>query len=501
LTTAIDFGTSTTLVAQAGGIESIGVGFDPSLPSVVGYANDGGLVIGEEAIDLPPTQVVRSIKRSITERREFVPVDLPSGLRDIVVDDLVGHLLHEAVRRAAARGLDLATPGALRLGCPAMWDGRQRRRLLEAAGRAGLSLTLESLVDEPVAAGIAWLAANPSDADAPLRVVVFDMGGGTLDIAVLDVRGPHHRDVSVLAALGAPEGGDSLDESIADDLDFALARYGVDTDRLPRPERARELLLDAARRVKVRLSTEDEAPVVMPIDTFGRTDIWYSREQLNAVFGRQLDRAEQYLAAALRVARITERAGRSARDIARLAMDSLVADVDLVLLSGGMSQIPYVGERLRRLFPTTTRIEPATAAPAHAVALGLARAQGYGRVNMYRPAFDVAVEWDSGRRFKTAYEAFTPLVEAVQVARGSADLRFVRTGADLSLPKQGNGKLRVKSYSDSEVRATIGGEKLDGFPITFGDRFEISIYPNGRIKVVDATGDREGQIEDWHTIV
>jgi molecular chaperone DnaK len=307
--------------------------------------------------------------------------------------------------------------------------------------------------------------------------------------------------VSVLAALGAPEGGDSLDESIADDLDFALARFGVDTDRLPRPERARELLLDAARRVKVRLSTEDEAPVVLPIDTFRRTDVWYSREQLNAVFGRQLDRAEQYVAAALRVARITELAGRSARDIARLTIDSLVADVDLVLLSGGMSQIPYVGERLRRLFPTTTRIEPAAAAPAHAVALGLARAQGYGRVNMYRPAFDVAVEWDSGRRFRTAYEAFTPLVEAVQVGRGSADLRFVRTGADLSLPRQGNGKLRVKSYSDNQVRATIDGEKLDGFPITFGDQFEISIYPNGRIKVVDATGDREGQIEDWHTIV
>jgi molecular chaperone DnaK (HSP70) len=501
LTTAIDFGTSTTLIAQPGGIESIGTGVDPSLPSVVGYGDDGGLLIGEEALDLPPTQVVRSIKRSITDRREFVPVDLPAGVRDVGVDDLVGHLLHEAVRRGAALGLDLAAPGAVRIGCPAMWDGRQRRRLLEAAGRAGLSLTLESLVDEPVAAGIAWLAANPTDAQAPLRVVVFDMGGGTLDIAVLDVRGANHREVSVLAALGAPEGGDALDESIADDLDFALARFGVDTDRLPRPDRARELLLDAARRVKVRLSTEAEAPVVLPRETFGRTDVWYTREQLNAAFGRQLDRAEVYVGAALRVARITELVGRSARDIARLPMQSLVADVDLVLLSGGMSQIPYVADRLRGLFPATARIEPATAAPAHAVALGLARAQGYGRVNMYRPAFDVAIEWDGVRGFRTVYEAFTPLVEAAQVARGGADLRFVRTGADLSLPRQGNGKLSVKSYSDTRVRATIGGDKLDGFPVTFGEEFEFSIYPNGRIRVVDANGSREGEIEDWHTIV
>src|SRR5690606_21706963 len=124
-----------------------------------------------------------------------------------------------------------------------------------------------------------------------------------------------------------------------------------------RPDRARELLLDAARRVKIRLTTEEETPVPLHRDTFGRIEIWYTREQLNAVFARQMDRAEQYVAAALRVARLTELVGRSARDIARLPLETTVADVDLVLLSGGMSQVPYVAERLRRIFPETTRIE------------------------------------------------------------------------------------------------------------------------------------------------
>ncbi len=499
--TALDFGTSTTLLAGPGGVVDIGDGIDPALPSLLGYGDDGELVVGEDAAHLPPTQVVRSVKRSITERRDFVPVDLPAGVRDVRVDDLVGHLLHEAVRRGAARGLEVYAPGAVRLGCPAMWDGRQRRRLVEAAGRAGLAVTLESLVDEPVAAGIAWLATHPIDGDGPLRVVVFDMGGGTLDVAVLNVRGPHLHEISVLAALGAPEAGDALDESIADDLDVALARRGVDTDALPRPDRARELLVDSARRAKVRLSTEEESPVVLARETFGRTEIWYDRDQLNAVFSRQMERAEQYVAAALRVARLTELVGRSARDIARLPIGSLVADVDLVLLSGGMSQIPYVSGRLSEMFPSTTRIEPASERPPHAVALGLARAEEYGRLNMYRPAFDVALEWDSGRGFRTVYESFTPLVEAIQIVRGSADLRYVRTGSDLSLPRQGSGTLRVKSYSDTRVRATINGAKLDGFPVTLGERFEFSIYPNGRIVVVDGVGTHEGQIEDWHTIV
>lgn len=508
MTTALDFGTSTTLVAAPDGIVPIGT-VDAALPSVIGYDDDGTLVIGEQAELLSPTQAVRSVKRSITERRDFVAVDFPAGVRDVRVDDLIGHLLHEAVRRAASRGVDLTAPG-VRLGCPAMWDGRQRRRLLDAAARSGLSLTLESLVDEPVAAGIAWLAANarvandPSgsawEADAPLRVVVFDMGGGTLDVAVLDVRGAHHREVSVLAALGAPEAGDALDEAIADDLDFALARYGVDTDSLPRPDRARELLLDAARRVKIRLSTEEETPVPLHRETFGRVELWYTRDQLNAVFSRQMDRAEQYVAAALRVARLTELVGRSAHEIARLPLATVVADVDLVLLSGGMSQVPYVAERLRRIFPETTRIEFAAARPHHAVAIGLARTEGYGRVNMYRPAFDVALEWDDGRGFRTIYEAFTPLVEAVQVARGSADLRYVRTGPELGLPRRGTGILRVKSYSDTRVRATVGGAKLDGYGVTLSDDFEFSIYPNGRIKIVDGVGTHEGQIEDWHTI-
>src|SRR5690606_24293777 len=110
----------------------------------------------------------------------------------------------------------------------------------------------------------------------------------------------------------------------------------------------------------------------------------------------------------------------------------------------------------------------AAARPAHAVALGLARTEEYGRVNMYRPAFDVALEWDDagGRGFRTVYEAFTPLVEAVQVTRGSADLRYVRTSSELGLPRQGTGILRIKSYSDSRVRATVGGAKLDGYQVT-----------------------------------
>jgi molecular chaperone DnaK (HSP70) len=501
LSIALDFGTSTTFIANRDGVLPIGSGMAASMPSVVGYSDDGALVIGEEAQSAPLGQVVRSVKRAITQRRDFVDVAFPSGVRDVGVDDLIGHLLHEVVRRGAVRGQDLTAPGAVRLGCPAMWDGRQRRRLLDAAQRAGMALTMEGLVDEPVAAGIAWLAAHPSGTDAPLRMLVFDMGGGTLDIAVLDVRGPNHHEISVLAAVGVGEGGDALDESIADDLDFMLASEGLDVLAQPRAELLHEQLVDAARSAKVALSAEGvtEVPIVLP-PAFGGIEIWYERDRIEAVFQRQMERAEHYVGAALRVARMTELVGRSAADIARLPIEALVADIDLVLLSGGMTQLPYVEQRLRWLFPDTTRIERAALPPDQAVALGLARAGNYGRINMYRPAFDVVLDWADGRGFRTVYEAFTPLVEAAQLAPGGGDLRFIRTGADLGLPREGAGRLRVVSYSDSKVRATLGGAKLDGFAVAFADQFEFSIYPNGRIRITDASGVHEGQIEDWHTI-
>jgi len=259
----LDFGTSTTLVASTRGVVPIGnEGTFPWMPSLVGFADDGAVVMGERAQTLPPGQLVRSIKRAITEHRDFETVDLPAGTKDIRADDLIVELLKEAGRRGARRGQDVGIGSLVRLGCPAMWDGRQRRRLLAAAQRADLPVVLASMVDEPVAAGIAWLSHHPAAADRPLRIVVFDMGGGTLDIAVLDVRGINHHDVSVLAALGVAEAGDALDRVVAEDLDYVLGSAGVDVDSLSHPRRARGRLLLAAQEAKVALSTAPDANTI-----------------------------------------------------------------------------------------------------------------------------------------------------------------------------------------------------------------------------------------------
>ena len=489
-TVGLDFGTSTTSVASPRGVVPIGT--DESwMPSVVGYG-DVSIVAGEEALELDPSQLVRSIKRAITDNRTFVRVDTPTGIRDVRADDLIVALLREAADRAVARGQDLSGGRAVQLGCPAMWDGRQRTRLVELARRAGLAVSLASLVDEPVAAGIAWLARR--EVRTPQRLLVFDMGGGTLDIAVLNVG----KDVSVLAALGVAEAGDALDELIAEDLDNALGASGVDVDSLSAPRRARGRLRDAAREAKIGLSTMEEHVVVLPRRLFGISDLWYTREQLNAVFAPQLDRAELYVEAALRAAQLTGHVPGTASDILRTPFEELAAAVDVVLLSGGMSQVPYVAQRLRELFPLPTAIEVAATPPESAVVLGLANAARYGRINMYRPAFDILLEWNHGRESRTVYHAYTPLVETRQIARGG-DIRYERNGTELSLPPTGKGKLKVVSHSGHRVRATLGVRSLDGFPVALNEeKFEFAIYPNGRISLTDGSGTHDGHIADWN---
>jgi len=440
--------------------------------------------------------MVRSIKRCITEGRAFVQLDTPVGARDMRADDLMVEMLRESARRAAANGLDLAA-GAAMLGCPAMWDAPQRKRLHELARRAGLDVTLADLVDEPVAAGIAWLSERKKPSSKRQRVVVFDMGGGTLDIAVLEV---HGTDVSVLAALGVAEAGNALDKAIAEDLEYALAGKGTDIRMLEKPKRARDRLRHAAPDVKVSLSSVTELDVKLPRREFGIASIPYGRAKLNEVFAPQMDRAEVCVATALRIAllpAVTD--ADSAHDIARAPLEELTEQVDVVVLSGGMSQIPYVKERLRRMFGDGTRIEPACAKPEQAVAIGLARAPGYGLISKYRPAFDILLEWDEGRQQRTVYEAHTPLLQMRQIAQGLADLRYICTGRQLALPGHGTGRLRVVSHSGQAVKATLNGSSLDGFTVALShEDFEFSIYPNGRIHLSDAKGDYQGSLEGWH---
>lgn len=492
----VDFGTSTSLVAQRppwGTVEIMPLGRTTTwLPSLAAVA-DGRLVVGEEAEDGDPQRLIRSAKRAITDRRDHVSLasERDDGPGRVDADAVIAAILAEVVARAGRAGRWLSGDGELRLGCPAMWDGAQRRRLTDIAEKVGLPVRGSGLIDEPVAAGVAWLAHRHAEhGERPAgRLLVFDMGGGTLDLAVLDVAGGPQPEISVLACIGVAMAGDALDTTIARGLWEDMRREGFDLDFHPQPGLAWALLEREAAKAKVRLSRVGEHPIILPRQLAYPKVLRYRREQLEEAFRSQFDGAENLVLAALRAALMTQQYSLTPAQIRAKSRSELAQGIDHVLLVGGMSRIPYVARRLGALFPHAAIHDRAGVAPEEAVVVGLAERTGYGRINLHRPGFDFVLEWDRGRQRRVLYEAYTPLYEPWQVYNGHSELGYVKRLRFPEVPRHGAGLLRVVSLTGQPVRLSVNGRTTDGLPVAFGSHeFVFKIYCDGGIHLTDGSG-------------
>lgn len=330
----IDFGTTTTFVAtpEAG---IVPLGTRAYLPSIAGVL-DQRLLVGEAAAVLPPDRLIRSAKRAITDRREQLVVG-SGGFATATYprDQVITAILKEVATRARQSGSSLRAARTVRFGCPAEWSEDQRKLMLDLAAAAGVPVERAEMVQEPVAAALGWLEQQADrERDVNGRLLVFDMGGGTLDLAVLQVTA---MEVAVLASAGTTVAGDALDEAIYRDL---IAHYGLDLASMTEPMRAAQHLLNAAVEAKVRLSTDESHDIFPNARILGAeklAPLRYPRERLNDLFGPMLDKAGFEVARALRLAGMSD-------------------GVDFVLQVGGMSRVPLVQQRLEALFPDAEHI-------------------------------------------------------------------------------------------------------------------------------------------------
>jgi molecular chaperone DnaK len=333
----IDLGTTKSVLATVVGGQPVVLpnaeGYRGT-PSVVAFTETGeplvGLLASRQAI-LNPRGTVCSAKRLLGRPGcPYPPVEICALVLRKLVKDAAGYL-GEPVTAAV-----VAVPGS--------FSAAQRQATREAGRIAGLAAP--RLVDAPAAVARAYLA------DRRATVLVVDLGGGILDVSVLDVADGV---VVVRAAAGDTDlGGDDFDQRLVEHLATEFHRdQGIDL----RPDpRAVQRLLEAAQRAKVELSSVPRTQVNLPFITAGATG---PRHLTTTLTRSTFERLTADLVA------------RCHDPVRRAMADATVTqhDLDEVILVGGSTRIPAVRALVRRI---TGRDPSPGADPAEAAALGAA---------------------------------------------------------------------------------------------------------------------------------
>jgi len=332
-TWGIDLGTTNSSIAQIvdGKPAAIPIHGSPLVPSVVRYAEDGRVFVGREARNtavLFPENTVRSVKRAMGKAGTTFQI----GGQHRTPQEVSAEILRELIRGAQVATAQRVDEAVITV--PAYFDEAQRRATLEASERAGLAVL--RLLSEPTSAALVYeQLATRSSAQRPENLLVYDLGGGTFDVSVLEVF-EGAREVKATAGDTAL-GGDDFDKKLLDLFLASLLRDGV---RAGEDRRAMCRLWRLAEEVKIKLSTDTEVHVREEIPLGSRTislALTVSRRQLEGMISDLLDRTIDLAEKAVRDAGLEPE------------------EIDQILLVGGSTRIPLVGQLIKSAFP----------APAH----------------------------------------------------------------------------------------------------------------------------------------
>ncbi|HEX2572602.1 MAG TPA: Hsp70 family protein [Polyangia bacterium] len=356
----IDLGTTNSVIAHLvdGRPRAIPIDGHPTMPSLVLYQN-GRIVVGREARNLEfqyPEQTIRSVKRKMGQSHRYM-----LGGKERSPEEISAEILG-ALKRGAEAATGMVVEEAV-ITVPAYFDDAQRRATLRAGEQAGLHVL--RLLNEPTSASLVYDRVAPASgsgagdarpADEPEIVLVYDLGGGTFDVSVLEVMGDVRE---VRATTGNTHlGGDDFDEQLVRlFLDELKRLHGVD----PRDDpRAMARLRRLAEDTKIRLS--------------GDTQVMVREEFLTAQGGRpvhlEMEVTRRRFEALIEpLLRPTLTLAQHALDDARLGSQAL----GRICLVGGSTRIPLVRQLLAETFQVDIHEE---VDPDLAVGLGAALEAG-----------------------------------------------------------------------------------------------------------------------------
>jgi len=305
-------------------------------PSAVNYAADGSLIVGAAALRkraLEPKRTVTSVKRLIGRRGGEGDWQPPYSLRELGVSPIeVSAEILKRLKAIAERTLEQSVSRAV-ITVPAYFNDAQRNATKQAGELAGL--TVERIVSEPTAAALAYGLDKLGERQ---KIAVYDLGGGTFDISVLEMR---EGVFQVLSTAGDTQlGGDDIDRAIVDWLaEGASGNSALESQATP-----------AAEAAKKRLSNEESTRIELPFfDGTNSLSVELTRAEFEKLIRPLVERTRAHCLRAL------SDAGVKAEEL------------DAVILVGGSTRIPLVRRYVAEIFGREPDISQN---PDEAVALG-----------------------------------------------------------------------------------------------------------------------------------
>lgn len=344
----IDLGTTNSAMAVLEGGEPtiiVNAEGDRTTPSVVSFQPDGERLVGKAAKNRAvtnPQNTVFSVKRfmgrkfdEVQSEIKTVPYDVKPGKDGRVVIDIEGTdytpeqisaMILAKMKADAEKYLGETITEAV-ITVPAYFNDSQRQATKDAGKIAGLEV--KRIVNEPTAAALAY---GLEKADGDQKILVFDLGGGTFDVSLLELADGV---TEVLATNGDNHlGGDDWDQRI---IDWAADKFqkeeGVDLRKDPM---ALQRLKEAAENAKKELSSAQQATINLPFITSvdnapKHLDYTLTRAEFERLTRDLLDRCKGPVTKALKDAGLN------------------IADIDEVILVGGSTRMPAVQELVQKI--------------------------------------------------------------------------------------------------------------------------------------------------------
>ena len=321
----IDLGTTNSVVSVLEGGEPTVIANAEgarTTPSVVAFAKSGEVLVGEVA----KRQAVTNVDRTIRSVKRHMGTDWKVKIddKDFTPQQISAFILQKLKRDAEAYLGETVTDAVITV--PAYFSDAQRQATKEAGEIAGL--TVSRIVNEPTAAALAYGLDKGDDQ----TILVFDLGGGTFDVSLLEIG---EGVVEVKATSGDNHlGGDDWDERI---VEWMIKKFkdnnGVD---LSKDKIALQRLQESAEKAKIELSSSSETTVHLPYITHGESGPLHFEEKLTRAEFQKL------------TADLLERTKAPFRSVIKDAGVD-VKDVDHVVLVGGSTRMPAVADVVKEL--------------------------------------------------------------------------------------------------------------------------------------------------------